>query len=673
MVRFLEIEIENFRGFAVAQTLALDADVVLVSGANGTGKTSLTDALTWNLTGKLPGLAARLKGERKGEDYVRSCYGSGTARVRLSVAVDDERWQIERRGDANGSELQITPSRRTPSESRLELANLFGFERPDLLDTSVHAWGVLRQDSMRATLEEGSEALHRRLREILGLSSLAEFETATRDAASAIGKEADSARNALDQLVEQLNTARAELEAAETSDTQRAARQATLDAGLERLSRPSNQGVTILMPSSVDSTSLSKRLGQLDDLIGAALDLEQQIARAPARVDAPSDEELKLLRTGRDEAAKAYHELEARQDARLRLAEDALRLLSDHCPVCAQEIDQESVREKLEEQIADRPEAVAAMELARARLTTAIGAVEDAEGRLRQAETADSVRQQTEERWSRALLSAEEVTAPEAWRSLDGLPSTLQHLQGLRDDLRALRKVLLDLESDPAIADRRARVQELEAAESQARASAAEAAARHADADGLRRAALESSVEITERSLKALEPAFAEVYDRLAPHPSFTTLRMSHDVFYGKGRSMPRIFDPIRDIEANPNLVCSEGQLDIIALSYFLALNLETDPGALPFAVLDDPLQAMDVINALGFCDVARALRRRRQLIITTHDRRFATLMERKLGPRAREQRTLLLEFSSWDRSGPRVKTTEPALEEIPTLLREAA
>lgn len=65
---------------------------------------------------------------------------------------------------------------------------------------------------------------------------------------------------------------------------------------------------------------------------------------------------------------------------------------------------------------------------------------------------------------------------------------------------------------------------------------------------------------------------------------------MAHDVYYGKGRTAPRLVDPVRGIEANPNLVCSEGQLNVIALSYFLALNLETERGGLPFAVFDDPL-----------------------------------------------------------------------------------
>ena len=50
--------------------------------------------------------------------------------------------------------------------------------------------------------------------------------------------------------------------------------------------------------------------------------------------------------------------------------------------------------------------------------------------------------------------------------------------------------------------------------------------------------------------------------------------------------------------------------------------------------ILDDPMQAMDVLSVLGFADLCRRIRSERQLIITTHDRRFADLLSRKLAPR---------------------------------------
>jgi DNA repair exonuclease SbcCD ATPase subunit len=246
-------------------------------------------------------------------------------------------------------------------------------------------------------------------------------------------------------------------------------------------------------------------------------------------------------------------------------------------------------------------------------------------------------------------------------------------LERLRDELREIYRGLAASEANPAVASAASELEGLQARRDPLRQRAEELGRRHQRAEALQKAATTASVEITQEGLEALEPAFAEVYDRLAPHPSFTELRMTHDVFYGKGRSSPRIIDPVRGIEANPTLVCSEGQLNIVALSYFLALNLESERGVLPFAILDDPLQAMDVINVLGFADVARSLSARRQLIITTHDRRFAALLERKLGAREPGRDSLHLTFRSWDRDGPSVEVRAGTVEDIPRLLEQVA
>jgi DNA repair exonuclease SbcCD ATPase subunit len=354
------------------------------------------------------------------------------------------------------------------------------------------------------------------------------------------------------------------------------------------------------------------------------------------------------------------------------MAEAALGLLSEHCPVCTQSIDEQHVREHLQRLVGGDDDDAADLEAARERVSASRAALDQAESAARRAAAARTAREQAAARWTQALAGAPLVDVPREWHGLDSLEEAQSALQSAREELQAAYRELAALEHDPALAGLTAQLAELKAAQAESREKAEGAARRAQEADGLRKAATASAVEITEQSLTALEPAFAEVYDRLAPHPSFTHLRMVHETYYGKGRSAPRIFDPVRGIEANPNLVCSEGQLNIVALSYFLALNLETEQGGLPFAILDDPLQAMDVINVLGFCDVARALRERRQLILTTHDRRFAALLERKLTPRQEGQRTLHLEFSAWDRSGPHIEVGRPALEQVPSLLDAA-
>ena len=671
-LRLIEVDIENFRGFADRQVVPLDGDAVLISGGNGTGKTSLTDALTWNLTGELPGLSQRLKGERKGEDYVLSRYGFGLARVRLKVLVDGQPWNIERRGNAGGSDLHIKPSQRSPSDADSELARLFGFEHHAAMTTGVHAWGVLRQDSMRATLEQGSEKLHRRLREILGLNALAEFEAATNETARALGHEAEEARKELDQLLMRLGTAKAELETAQQQATTREVARVSAAARLERLRSQPIAGVRLTLGADAESGAVLEVGEQVARLLREAFDIMHQLRAAPGFGDAPSEDVIAGLRIQREEAELALTELEARHSAQLRMTEAALNLLSGHCPVCAQSIDEQAVREDLQRRIAEDADDAVDLKQARERVTVSRSAVEQAESAARRAEAARSTYEHAASRLVQALVDASLVEVPSPWRELELLEDTQSGLQQVRDELQAAYRELVALEHDPAVVGLAASVAELHAREPEARKRAEEAGRRAQQGDALRRAATDSAVEITQQSLNALEPAFAEVYDRLAPHPSFTHLKMFHEVYYGKGRSSPRIIDPVRGIEANPNLVCSEGQLNVVALSYFLALNLETEQGGLPFAILDDPLQSMDVINVLGFCDVARALRERRQLIITTHDRRFGGLLERKLSPRQRGQRTLHLQLTAWDRSGPHIEVVEPPLEDIPSLLQAA-
>ena len=55
--RLLNLELSGFRCFSGEEQISLDADVVLIHGANGTGKTSILSALEFGLTGQVSELA----------------------------------------------------------------------------------------------------------------------------------------------------------------------------------------------------------------------------------------------------------------------------------------------------------------------------------------------------------------------------------------------------------------------------------------------------------------------------------------------------------------------------------------------------------------------------------------------------------------------------------------
>ena len=95
------LEISGFRAFSKNHSFDLDADIVLVVGVNGQGKTSFFDAILWAVTGAIP----RLRGL---ESVVSRYSSSGEARVAVSI-VDDEGKAIEvtRQSDGLRDELLV--------------------------------------------------------------------------------------------------------------------------------------------------------------------------------------------------------------------------------------------------------------------------------------------------------------------------------------------------------------------------------------------------------------------------------------------------------------------------------------------------------------------------------------------------------------------------------------
>ena len=78
------MNVAGFRGFAEPVEFNLDADVVLVSGHNGTGKTSFFDAILWGLTGSVHRIGSNV-------DLVNRFGDFGEARVEIVLKDTDGR------------------------------------------------------------------------------------------------------------------------------------------------------------------------------------------------------------------------------------------------------------------------------------------------------------------------------------------------------------------------------------------------------------------------------------------------------------------------------------------------------------------------------------------------------------------------------------------------------
>src|ERR1700681_4154002 len=170
--RLTSLTVEGFRGFKEPVTLDLDASAVLLSGPNGTGKTSVFDALQWLLVGDVPRLAEYTL--RRNEEYLANAYRiDSPARVEAEFRLPGLTLRAQRVGNASGSNLEVTTplgSHSGPGATQVLENNLVHGELPlgEVLATS----GLLQQDDLRQLLQTKPDQRYRQLLRLLGLEVL---------------------------------------------------------------------------------------------------------------------------------------------------------------------------------------------------------------------------------------------------------------------------------------------------------------------------------------------------------------------------------------------------------------------------------------------------------------------------------------------------------------------
>jgi hypothetical protein len=347
------------------------------------------------------------------------------------------------------------------------------------------------------------------------------------------------------------------------------------------------------------------------------------------------------------------------------LARLALRHLGEHCPVCAQTYDADATRERLEALLQSQAEVSAQDEsglVARLALL-----VEDREKKLASAEATlrEGVRKSRERLvrendFRQRLLDAGIDSATEGDALVRALTERASSLEAeasrLAEMIRVGERLSLLVarqgelarraEVEREIETRRGQQEELDV-ELRRREYVGHLASRLLE--GLRDAAY----RVVATRLEEMGKVFQRIYSRIDPHPSFRTVKFLSKMAYGRGRVATRLEDEIADVASNaPQHVLSSSQMNAMAVSIFLALNLSLRTTPLRIALLDDPLQSLDDINLLGLVDLLRRVRAHRQLFVSTHDARFGQLLARKLRPPA-GGRTRLIELKGWGRDGP--------------------
>lgn len=685
-VTFQSVTIRNFRGFRDQQTVNLDSSSVIVSGPNGTGKTSFFDALQWLLLGALPRFAALTS--RRSDDHIVSRFGQGLpAYVAADLLLQGVPIGISRTGNAKGTVLEWHGDdgqlRGDEAEDRLRAA-LLG--RSDVtLDEALLSSGVLQQDVLRLVLQDDPKKRYRDMASLLGLNELTKFEELVKGRSEAQRRNAAGAREQHAAAVTAARVAETELQRLEERlSAQPALTSLRDDLASELRAHASAFAEIDLRLDLAASTALGQTARQVRNRVDQLLADSDRLVAAEARAEFVNEAELVSLREQAEQAREASLRAEAamlfareavvearqRSDEWVLLARQALPLLGLSCPVCEQEITPSDIEDHLRQIITAGGEDLTGLEqsLTSAEQLTRTSATDLglAEGRLRhaeelyqQAEAAQAARREWLATCERLASDTEDMSVTAAGFVRSGDVNLLATLRASADVLANVTDRLVTALSASTLGEQlerqRSVLDQFQARAEALRESAVGASRQEQDAKSLWDATTRAASAVTRIRFEQLQPLINDIFRRLDPHPVFTTLRFDLDVSYRSGVADPVVEDD-EGVSGDPLLVLSSSQANVAALTYFLALSWTSEVNALPFLLLDDPLQSMDDVNALGFADLCRHIRARRQLFVSTHEARLAGLLQRKLAPRDSVNALRVVRFVGWDRSGPKME-----------------
>ncbi len=683
--------VSGFRGFPTEQAFDLDADVVLLSGVNGSGKTSFFDALLWGLTGVVQRVGPS-------ESLVSRFAEYGQCRVELELQGDDggdlhitrsfsesQTLSVLHRGEAyKGSlaEMALISAIWPNGDTSADLSEAFSCK----VTQSVY----LQQDCVNAFVQASNEQQRFMIvADIVGAGQLAtlnqQVESGRRAWTTGTTKLREEFRPTLDlrnSLVSKLNTLANDKGA---FDAESAVRDWLKRAGAfvdrpeseQDVSRSVVESVLVeirhLIGSRKNELSDMRRFRELlhdqPEYDGNMQEVEAEVASLEERYSNVTARILEAEVAAAEERRKSLAEAEDRRSLGA-MAQLALQFLEPNCPVCGQMHEVAMTERRLIDLIseADLPGRSSDSEPLQA-LAEEAGQIEE---RLATARTELFAVRLADRRFNAwrdmVLIGASELSLPDDRQpnELDG--AVASRIGELMTHISQLREIRSEGERNSALL-----VQAVEVAQAgdlrQRVARLDEEVRQHDELVSLRHQASDDAIRLHEairslgeslvaEELMRVEPLLQRVYSTVDPHPAFRAVRFLTKMHRGRGRlwTVVEASDAENTIAVNePKTVLSSSQLNVLAVAAFLSLNLSAAELPLKTIALDDPLQSLDNVNLLGLLDLLRHLRGRRQVILSTHDDRLASLLRRKLRPVRSGERTVSIEFSAWNTKGPTV------------------
>jgi chromosome segregation protein len=632
------VEMVGFRGFRDKIRFQLHAGFAVLSGRNGTGKSTLLDAIDFALTGNINKFAVK---EARGGGLEQHIWWVGDGKpeayyVSVGFVGDDgERFTVtrtrERGNDRQSSELmaRLTTGSRVSSLETLMQTSLIrdeliaalsldlpeqarfaavraaigGMVGPDYSDRTASILSAANSAKIRQDerIKEVQAELGRSLGELTEARSSAERSSGISDALRVVSEVLPDSPERLADRTEAVRTFVAERRVAIREAE--AARSLAGKLSGEFQFWTSNEGQKRIELALIARDAAAKEKGFADERLLMAVQL-QDTERA-------SDE-------------YAAHLSALLDHGRI------LGLHDGHCPLCNAAQTQAEFDSAIDEargRLADRGE----------RLAKATARVMDAQGRLSEAQwvVADADGDYTSLLLRRETYQqrAGEIAASYA-RS--GLTCSPDDLSGAQAEIFAQRENLVRLERALSVLEASNSIDRIRAIESRiatlrerseleaARLSSVEKAidlARQIDAAGRTVAN-----QILTEQFDTVMPLLKEFYRRLRPHADWAEIESD---FGGKVRGSLNF---TVGNGHNPQFLFSSGQRRAAGLAFLLAIHLSRPWCKWRTLLMDDPVQHIDDYRSLNLVEVLAAIRRTgRQVIVAVEDPALADVLCRRL------------------------------------------
>ena len=634
------VELSGFRGFRDKVRFDLASGFTVLNGHNGTGKSTVLDAIDFALTGTINKFSVKAA-KGGGLDEHIWWVGSGKAEAH-SVSV----------GFVNDAEerLVVTRSRESgctvaPAEILSRLCSQRSAHKASV-ETLLQTTLIRDEFIAGLSLDLPEQTRFTLVREAIGSMVGPDYSART----EAISNAASAAKNRQEGRIKEIQNELGRTLGELTDARSLAERSADLSEALKII-----ESLPISLPPS-----LAERVEAIQRLIADRRLVLQQLDLMRARLkevdseaaffsSSNAREQVDGVRTGRERAVQE----KTLADERLALAiktdavekegdefathmsailqhGEAIGLIEGHCPLC------DAAR--------TRPEFAGAIAAARARLAargerlgTTAAAVAKARSAVASVDQALAAanKRYTDLEGRRLALERSLATIRETYSRLGfkDPPASAKAAEELlfreQTSLVRLERAFAILETSNAMD----KVKSLETRVAQLRERAEHEAARLSAVERaveagrqIETAAKTVANEILMEQFDTVMPLLKELYRRLRPHADWTEIESD---FGGKIRGSLNF---VVGDGHNPQFLFSSGQRRAAGLAFLLAVHLSRPWCDWRSLLLDDPVQHVDDYRALNLVEVLTAIRRTdRQVIVAVEDSALADLLCRRL------------------------------------------